>query len=69
MIAVLFSWEQKCFHIETMQEYIESNILATKMKQNHQYRLVAIAKDWQDADKICDILQSKEPFKSLRLNK
>lgn len=69
MIAVLFSWEQKCFHIETMQEYIDSNILATKMKQNHQYRLVAIAKDWHDADKICDNLQTKEAFKTLRLHK
>ena len=69
MIAVLFSWEQKCFHIETMQEYINSNILATKMRQNHQYRLVSIAKDDHDALKICDILENKEPFKSLRLNK
>lgn len=68
-MAVLFSWEQKCFHIETMQEYIDSNILATQRKQNHQYRLVSIAKDWDDANKICNLFKSKEPFKSIRVSK
>jgi hypothetical protein len=69
MIAVLFSFEQGCFHIETMTEYIKSNWEVTRVKQDHQYRLVGTAEDWQEADKYCDKLENIEPFKSIRHHK
>jgi hypothetical protein len=67
MIAVLFSFEQKCFHIETMTEYIKSNWSVSINKKDHQYRLVGIAENWDDAHKYCDKLENIEPFKSIRL--
>lgn len=63
MIAILFSFEQKGFHIETMKEYLLSNYRVTEMQIDNQWRLVAIAKDWQDADKVCDELSKIKPFK------
>ena len=63
MIAILFSFEQKGFHIETMKEYLLSNYRVTEIQKDHQLRLVAIAKDWEDADKVCDELSKIKPFK------
>ena len=68
MIAILFSFEQKGFHIEMLDDYIKSNLKATISKRDHQYRLVATADSYEKADKICDYLSTKEPFKSI-LNK
>jgi hypothetical protein len=68
MIAILFSFEQKGFHIETLDDYIKSNLKATILKRDHQYRLVATANNYDKADEICDYLTTKEPFKSI-LNK
>jgi len=67
MIAVLFSFEQKCFHIETMTDYIKSNWMVTEKKHDHQYRLVGISENWEEAHKYCDKLENVEPFKSIRL--
>jgi hypothetical protein len=64
MIAILFSFEQGGFHIETMTEYIQSNWMVTKLKKDHQWRLVAIAESEFEADAICDKLSKREPFKS-----
>ena len=64
MIAVLFSFEQGCFHIETMTEYIKSNWHVTRLKQDHQYRLVGISDDYHQAHSLCDKLEKTEPFKS-----
>jgi hypothetical protein len=68
MIAILFSFEKKGFHIETLDDYIKSNLKATILKRDHQYRLVATANSYHKADEICDYLSAKEPFKSI-LNK
>jgi len=65
MIAILFSFEQKGFHIETMEEYIDSNIRVTMYGKDHQWRLVAIANTEFQADEICEKLSKKEPFKTL----
>lgn len=65
MIAILFSFEQKGFHIETLDEYMQSNLKATALKKDHQYRLVATADTYETADWVCDYLSSKEPFKSI----
>ena len=62
MVAVLFSFEQNAFHIETMDMYIQSNIIATINKKDHQYRLIAIGKDWEDAHNICREFEKNSPF-------
>jgi hypothetical protein len=64
MIAILFSFEQGGFHIETMTEYIQSNWMVTKLKKDHQWRLVGIVEDLDQADALCDKLSKHEPFKS-----
>ena len=62
MIAVLFSFEQNAFHIETIETYIDSNIRATINKKDHQYRLIAITKDWEEAHDYCMKLEKIAPF-------
>lgn len=52
MQAVLYSFEQKAFHIETIGDYIKSNILATKIKTDHQYRLVGICNNYETAAEL-----------------
>ena len=64
MIAVLFSFEQGFFHIETMSEYISSNWKVTQLKKDHQYRLIGVADDYHQAHELCDKLSKIEPFKS-----
>ena len=64
MIAILFSFEQGGFHIESMDDYIKSNWDVTRLKNDHQWRLVAIALNDFEADFICDKLSKIEPFKS-----
>jgi hypothetical protein len=61
--AVLYSFEQGCFHLETMREYIESNLKATMDKKDHQYRLIAIAENWKEGDKICDQFSKLKHFR------
>lgn len=58
-IALLYSFEQKCFHIETVREYIKSNITATLKKQDHEYRLVAILNNRDDCDKFIAVFSKK----------
>jgi hypothetical protein len=64
IIAVLYSFEQKCFHVETLHDYIKSNVHATIRRKDHQYRLIAIAKDYEDAHEICEQYKKLEQFKS-----
>ncbi len=52
LTVVLYSWEQKCYHIETMGEYIESNKRANINKKNHQYRLIYVCENYYDALKF-----------------
>jgi hypothetical protein len=65
MIAILFSFEQKKFRVETMDEYMHSNIIATAMMKDYQFRLIAIAPTIWEADQICDRLIKKEPYKTI----
>lgn len=48
-----------------MDEYIHSNIIATAMKKEYQFRLIAISETWAEADQICDRLLKKEPYKTI----
>lgn len=65
MIAILFSFEQKGFHIETIEDYMISNIKVTYRKRDHQWRLIGLAKNYDEADIICNELSKKEPYKSI----
>lgn len=58
-VAVLYSFEQKAFHVETLLDYCKSNLSASVRKKSHQYRLVGIAETYPDADKIIEQLRSK----------
>lgn len=57
--AVLYSFEQKAFHIETLSDYCRSNIEASKRNIAHQYRLIGIADDDQEADEMIKQLHLK----------
>ena len=52
LIAVLYSWEQKCFHTETLHEYIESNKTANITQKNHQFRLIHVCDSFGEAEKF-----------------
>ncbi len=60
LIAVLYSKEQKCWHIETLQEYLLSNqrylLDVTKVQQ---YRLVIVFDEYKDASKFISDNQDK----------
>ncbi len=51
-IAVLYSFEQSCFHIESLQEYIVSNVESSLMRVANQFRLVAIVDNDEQADQV-----------------
>jgi len=57
--AVLYSFEQKAFHIEPIKDYIKSNIEASIRKTPHQYRLIAIADNNNIADQMINQLRLK----------
>lgn len=57
--AVLYSFEQKAFHIESIKEYIKSNIEASLRKTAPQYRLIAIADNDDQADDLIKLFRSK----------
>ena len=50
--AVLYSFEQSCFHIESLQEYIVSNIESSLRRCANQFRLVAIVDNDEQADHV-----------------
>jgi len=58
-IAILYSFEQKAFHIESIKDYIKSNIEATLKKRDHQYRLIAIADDETIASEIIESIRTQ----------
>jgi len=58
-IAVLYSFEQKCFHTETVYDYIKSNVTATIKKKDHQYRMIGIAETDEDANNIIQSFRNK----------
>lgn len=57
--AILYSFEQKAFHIESVRDYIKSNIESSLRKQQHQYRLIAVADNDDIADNIITAFRSK----------
>jgi hypothetical protein len=67
-VAVLYSFEQGCFHLETMKEYIQSNLRATMDKKDHQYRLIAIAEDWKEGHTICEQFRTLKDFRKEELS-
>lgn len=60
-VALLYSFEQKYFHIETLKEYILSNVKATINKKDHQYRLVALAYSYDEAVFIIEDFKKAYP--------
>jgi len=58
-IAILYSFEQKAFHIESIKDYNKSNIEATLKKRDHQYRLIAIADDETIASEIIESIRTQ----------
>lgn len=57
--AVLYSFEQQAFHIESLGDYCKSNIQATITKKPHEYRLIGVADDYQQASEYVKQLRSK----------
>ncbi len=57
--AILYSFEQKAFQIESVRDYIKSNIESSLRKQQHQYRLIAIVDNDDIADNIITAFRSK----------
>lgn len=51
-IAVLYSFEQSCFHIESLQEYIASNVESSLRSVVNQFRLVAIVDNDKQAGQV-----------------
>lgn len=57
--AVLYSFEQKAFHIETLGEYIQSNITVTCIKKDHQYRLIGLFNTYDEGSEFVKTIRSK----------
>lgn len=57
--AVLYSFEQKAFHIEPIKDYIKSNIESSLRKTAPKYRLIAIADNDDIADELIKVFRSK----------
>lgn len=49
-IAVLYSFEQSCFHIESLQSYILSNVESSLRRVVNQFRLIAVVDTDTQAD-------------------
>jgi hypothetical protein len=60
LIAVLYSKEQKCWHIESLNEYMESNIrFLLGIQKVQQYKLVIVFDEYKDASKFINDNQDK----------
>lgn len=57
-IAVLYSWQQKAFHIETLDLYIESNMKSIIEKKDNQYKLIALYDTYEECDLLISELRS-----------
>jgi len=59
MVAVLYSHQQKCFHIELVDEYIQNNIRCIVTKSVNQFELVGIADNYEQGDQLIRSLSEK----------
>lgn len=68
LVAVLYSQEQKCWHVETLQDYCYSNLrLLLGKSKAQQYRLITVVKDLQEATKF--ITDNEILFDEIDFNK
>ena len=68
--AVLYSVSQDCFHLETVKEYIESNIRVSFMQTQNDYRLIAIANNDTEGDAYIEVFRNHlEKAKSEKFSK
>ena len=69
VVAVLYSFEQNSFHLETLQQYLDSNIKATLKKKDHCYRLIALASNQKQGLEITHNFEKvfPEEFKQFSL--
>ena len=58
-IALLYSFEQKAFHIETLSDYLRSNIICTIRESVNQFRLIALFDTDTEADELIEKLRKK----------
>jgi len=53
LVAVLYSLSQDCFHLETVQDYLKTNIQNGLMKRNkNDYRLIGITNSDVEGDTL-----------------
>jgi len=57
--AVLYSFEQKAFHIETLKEYCASNIKTSILQAPTQFRLIAVCDSYEIASKTVSDFREK----------
>ena len=55
--AVLYSISQKCFHIESLREYIEENIKCAMLKKDNDYRLVGLFNSDDEAHEYTEVIR------------
>jgi len=60
-IVVLYSTEQKCFHVEYLTEYIGANIQSMLKGTHSQFRLVSFASSFGDANLIIEKMRKTLP--------
>ncbi len=48
--AVLYSESQGCFHLESLQEYILSNLRDIEFGKSSDYKLIGVFKTYEEAD-------------------
>jgi hypothetical protein len=57
--AILYSPQQKCFHIEILADYITGNIKSILLNSSNQFELVGIADNDEQGDQIIRTLTEK----------
>ena len=70
LTAVLYSVSQNAFHLETLKEYIDSNIRVSLMQAENDYRLIAIVNDDIEGDAFIEEFRTylEKAKDNIRLN-
>lgn len=61
LVAVLYSLSQDCFHLETINDYLKTNIQNGLMKRNkNDYRLIGITNSDVEGDTLIQEFQKAQ---------
>lgn len=59
IITVEFSLNQKCFHVDTVDKVLKTNLMSLCARKQTDFTLIGIFESYEDADAFIDLYRTR----------